>query len=177
MSNDFDEIQRLRGFDYWIGMGGEIKPTGRGGNNEVFCSGMGENYFHEPYHVLIGPHYLNQHWWTSEGMATYLGGSRGYSLEWHLKRMNTYLKSNPNINFNNMLSLRTMDEYSDYRYVIGGLIAKRIYEKGGWNLIKEFMNTGNSDEDYYKAIEKYLGVKRADLNEYIRKQIEIEANK
>lgn len=177
MADDFDEIQRLRGFDYWMGMGGEVKPTGRGGSDLVFCSGMGENYFHEPYHVLIGPHYTNGHWWISEGMATYLGGSRGQPLEWHLKRINTYLQSHPEIDLNNMLKLSTMDEYTDYRYVIGGLIVKRVFEKGGWNLLKEFMNSGTSNEDYYNAIEKYLGVRRTDLNKYLRQQIELEANK
>ncbi len=173
LAGDFDELQNIKGIDYWLGMGGEVKPTGRGGNGSVFCSGMGENYFHEPFHVLVGLKYKS-HLWVAEGMATYLGGSRGQPLSWHITRVNKYLKDNLEINLNNLLSLRTMDEYTDFRYVLGGLIAKRIFEKGGWKLIREFMNSGYSDEDYYNAIEKYLGIKRNDLNKYLRQELEIE---
>ena len=175
-ADDFDELQKLKGIDYYIGMGGEVKPTGRGGNGMVFCSGMGEAYFHEPFHVLVGSKYKS-HLWVAEGMATYLGGSRGKPLNWHIKRVNSYLTSHKEIDLNNLLSLRTMDEYTDYRYVLGGLIAKKIFEKGGWDLIREFMNSGYSDKDYYNAIEKYIGVKRSDLNTYLRSQLKLEANK
>ncbi len=175
-ADDFDEIQSLRGFDYWIGMGGEIKPGGKGGYNEIFYSGEGESNFHEPFHTLVGSQY-RAHQWVAEGVATFFGGCRGQSLQWHIIRTNTYLKRNPDINLNNLLSLTTVDEYTDYRYVIGGLIAKKIFEKGGWSLIKEFMNSGQSNEDYYKAIEKYVGVKRNNLNKYLRQQLEIESTK
>ena len=171
MADDFDEIQQLRGIDYWMGMGGEIKPTGRSWYDKVYCSGMGENYFHEPYHILIDKYYPNKHYWISEGMATYLGGSRGRSMDWHIRRANNYLLEHPEINLNNMLELATIDQYTDYRYVLGGLICKNVYEKGGWEMIKDFMNSGKTDEDYYRAIEKYLGVKREDLDTYLRTEL------
>lgn len=176
MADDYDEIQKLKGIDYYIGMGGEVKPTGRSNNyDKVYCSGMDENYFHEVFHILIDPHYPDKHQWISEGMATWLGGSRGKSLNWHIKKTDEYLKKHPEINLNDLLTLKTIDEYTDYRYVLGGLIVKKIYEKGGWNLIKKFMNTGKSNENYYEAIETYLGVKKKDLNIYLRKQLEIES--
>jgi hypothetical protein len=37
------------------------------------------------------------------------------------------------------------------------------------------MNIGKSNENYYEAIETYLGVKKKDLNIYLRKQLEIES--
>lgn len=173
MADDFDEIQNLRGIDYYIGMGGEVKPTGRSNNyDKVYAGGMDENYFHEVFHILIDPHYPDKHQWISEGMATWLGGSRGESLQWHIIRTDEYLKKHPEINLNDLLTLKTIDKYTDYRYVLGGIIVKKIYEKGGWNSIIAFMKTGKSDENYYKAIETYLGVKKKDLNTYLRKELE-----
>ena len=175
LADDFDEIQTLRGFDYYIGMGGETKPSGKASDDKVYCGGLGEYYPHEVFHVEIDEHYPNKHYWVSEGMATFLGGSRGEDLHWHLKRTYAYLEQHPEINLNNLLDLVNLDEYTSYHYSLGGLIAKRIYEKGGWKLIKEFMNSGKLDDDYYSAIEKYLGIKKSNLNEYLREQLKAEA--
>lgn len=171
MAADFDEIQSLKGFDYYLGMGGETKPTGKAAGDKVYCGGLGEYYPHEVFHVEIDEHYPNKHYWVSEGLATFLGGSRGKDLQWHLKRTNAYLQKHPEINLNNMLELRNVDEYTSYQYALGGWIAKEVYQKGGWTMVKEFMNSGKSDADYYNAIENFIGVERSDLNRYLRNQL------
>ena len=76
-----------------------------------------------------------------------------------------------------MLKLKNLDDETSYHYVLGGLIAKKIVDKGGWSLLKKFMSSGKSDEDYYSAIEKHLGINKSELNEYIREQLQIESNK
>lgn len=177
LADDFDEIQTLKGLDYYIGMGGEVKPSGNASENKVYCGGLGEYYPHEVFHAQIDEYYPNKHFWISEGIATFLGGSRGKKLNWHLKRTNNYLKSHPEVNLNNLLDLVNLDEYTSYHYSLGGLIAKKVFEKGSWLLLRKFMNSGKSDKDYYNAIEKYLGVKKSDLNYYLRKQLELETKK
>lgn len=177
LADDFDEIQSLKGFDYYIGMGGKTKPTGKSTEDKVYCGGLGEYYPHEVFHVVIDKYYLNKHYWTSEGIATFLGGSRGKGLDWHLKRTYDYLQKYPEINLNNLLDLVNLDEYTSYHYSLGGLIAKRTFEKGGWIMIKEFMNSGKSDNEYYNAIEKFLGIKRKNLNKYLREQLKVESLK
>jgi hypothetical protein len=37
-----------------------------------------------------------------------------------------------------------MDEYTSYHYVLGGLIVKLIFEKGGWEMVKEFRVNGQN---------------------------------
>ena len=39
------------------------------------------------------------------------------------------------------------------------------------------MSSGKTDEDYYNAIEVQLGVKKSEINEYIRDQLQIESKK
>lgn len=177
LADDYSEIQFLRGLDYYIGMGGIIKPSGRSYFDKVFCSGMGEAYLHEPVHIVVEPNFPNKHWWITEGIATYFGGSRGKPLSWHIFRTNEYLQKHPEIDLNNLLKLQTIDEFTDYHYVLGGLIFKRVLEKGGWKMTKEFMNSGKTEEDYYSAIEKFLGVKKVDLNAFLREQLKKEAEK
>tara|TARA_R110000868_G_C10837707_1_gene759814 strand:+ start:58 stop:1161 length:1104 start_codon:yes stop_codon:yes gene_type:complete len=177
LADDYDEIQKLKGFDYYIGMGGKSKPSGKATDDKVYCGGLGEYYPHEVYHVQIDKHFPNKHFWVSEGVATSLGGSRGKSLDWHIKLTNLYLQQHPEIDLNNMLKLKNLDTETSYHYVLGGLIVKKIMDKGGWSLLKEFMSSGKMDEDYYKAIENYLGIKKLELNHYIRQQLLIESKK
>ncbi len=39
------------------------------------------------------------------------------------------------------------------------------------------MSSGKTDEDYYRAIEKLLGINKSALNHYLREQLQIESNK
>ncbi|MDZ4330165.1 MAG: hypothetical protein U0945_06230, partial [Flavobacterium sp.] len=175
-ANDYEEIQNLKGLDYWYGMGGKLKPTGSADVSGIFSSGKGENDFHEAFHVIVDTKYTNKHLWTSEGIATFLGGSRGNSLAWHLKRTHDFLDKHRDIDLNNLLDLRTIDEFTDYRYAVGGLIARKIYQKGGWEMLRNFMNSGITNKDYYNAIKQFLGVSRKNLNSYLRKEIAEEVN-
>ncbi|MFK7750764.1 MAG: hypothetical protein AB8B65_20395 [Kordia sp.] len=177
LADDYDEIQVLKGLDYYIGMGGQSKPSGKATDDKVYCGGLGEYYPHEVFHVQIDEHFPNKHFWVSEGVATLLGGSRGKSLDWHIKRTNLYLQKHPAIDLNNMLKLTNLDSETSYHYVLGGLIAKKILDKGGWSLLKEFMSSGKTDEDYYNAIEKHLEINKSELNEYVREQLQIESKK
>lgn len=177
LADDYDEIQALKGLDYYIGMGGQSKPSGKATDDKVYCGGLGEYYPHEVFHVQIDEHFPNKHFWVSEGVATLLGGSRGKSLDWHINRTNIYLQKHPEIDLDDMLKLTNLDGETAYHYVLGGLIAKKILDKGGWSLLKEFMSSGKTDQDYYSAIEKHLGVNKSELNDYVREQLQIESNK
>lgn len=176
LADHYDEIQELKGLDYYIGMGGQSKPSGKATDDKVYCGGLGEYYPHEVFHVLIDEHFPNKHFWVSEGIATFLGGSRGKNLDWHIRRTNRYLEKHPEIDLNDMLKLTNLDSETSYHYVLGGLIAKKIFDKGGWSLVKEFMSSGKTDADYYNALEKYLGVQKSSLNHYLRAELRREAN-
>lgn len=54
-ADDNDELYKLRGFDYSLMMGNKLKPSGISDDrdNQVFCGGYGENYFHEVVHVYL----------------------------------------------------------------------------------------------------------------------------
>jgi aminopeptidase N len=35
------------------------------------------------------------HFWLNEGFATYMGGSSGYDLDWHIEKLKAYIIENP----------------------------------------------------------------------------------
>lgn len=173
LADDFDEIQRLKGFDYYMGMGGNNQPRGKAAEGKVYCGGLGEYYIHEVFHVQIDKHFPKAHFWISEGVATLLGGSRGKDLKWHIHRTNQYLQNHPEIDLNNLLQLKNVDGTTSYHYVLGGLITQKLFERGGWNLLKSTMQKVTTDEEYYRMIETYLGIKKSELNNYLRKQLQL----
>ena len=173
-----EELQKIKGFDFYIGGNGEQIPSGKADpeNRIVYSTGLEEYYPHEFIHVLLNPHYPNMHNWISEGIATYFSMSRGKSLNWHLEKLNLHLIQHPEIDLNNMLELRNLDQYTDYRYALGGFIIKKAFEKGGYELIKDLMKAGKSDEDFYKAIKEYLNIDRNDLNKVTRDELKTTYN-
>jgi len=172
-ANTSTELLRARGFDFLIANSGAEIPSGKADpkNRIVYASGIGEYYPHELIHFLLNPHFPNCHLWINEGVATYFGMSRGKQLDWHLKKMNKHLLEHPEINLNNMLELRTLDQYTDYRYVLGGWLIKKAFEKGSYELVKKMMNVGKEDMDFYNAIEQFLEIPREELNSIIRTEL------
>lgn len=168
-----EEIQRIKGFDFVIGDNGLQIPTGKAdpANRIVYASRTGEYYPHEFIHILLNPSYPDSHNWIKEGVATYFGMSRGKPLEWHLQRLNRFLQQHPEVDLNNMLELLTMDQHTDYRYVLGGWVVKKAFEKGGYDVVKKLMQSGKSDADFYAALEDYLELEKQDLNGAIRQDL------
>ncbi|WP_010516961.1 hypothetical protein [Croceivirga radicis] len=171
MAANYDEIQVLKGIDYYLGMGGVDRPSGKAAENKVYCGGLGEFYAHEVFHVQLQEHFPEMHFWVSEGIATFLGGSRGQSLDWHLKKTNDFLAKNPKIDLSELLTLKNLDSETAYHYSLGGLIARKFWETGKYPLLKKMMATVKTDADYYKAIETYLGIPKDKLNHYLRDQL------
>ena len=165
-----EEVERMKGFDFVAGGSGQEIPTGIADaiNRIVYCSGAAEYYPHEIIHVLLYGKYNNCHGWINEGMATYFGMSRGKPLDWHLEKTAKYLSEHQEIDLTNMLELITLDEYTGYRYALGGLVVQQAFEKGGYDLVKTLLNAGKTSAEFYEALEKHLGWKKDQLNTVIR---------
>lgn len=75
---------------------------------------------------------------------------------------------------NNLTDYVNFDQYTDYHYALGSFLIEKIHEKGGWKMIKEMMNSGITNEEFYVALENCLGIAKSDLNEYIRQNLKLE---
>lgn len=102
LAKNSDELKILKGFDFALPMGNRDKPSGISDDvdNQVFCAGLGENYFHEIVHVYLNRLYPKSP--LKEGVAAFYGGSMGHSLKWHLKKVDAYLEEHQEANLNNI---------------------------------------------------------------------------
>lgn len=156
-ANTREEIQKLRGFDFSIEMGNRQRPSGMADENYgIFCSGLGENYFHEVVHLYISPIYPKSV--LKEGIAVFYGGSMGQNLDWHKERLRNYLRSNPKIDLTDSKSFY-FDSFTNPGYTIQGLICKDTYGKDKLDGLKRIMAYTSLDElmlkEYHATRDKW----------------------
>jgi hypothetical protein len=139
------------------------------GDNTIFAANNSEWYPHEFVHFYT-PTDVNSPFQRiiSEGYATYLGGSGGKPIEEALKTTNNFYKKYPHRDI-------LTDLENEYRingnmeviYPIGRLICKLLDEKLGFEGIKQIFN----DTDFYKAIERSLGIKKENLSVFLKTEL------
>lgn len=178
VANNARDIARTWGYEYMNRM---YNPSGKGGiaswQNMIIYSGNNSSYYpHELVHLYtfnVVPKY--PHLWVGEGIATFFGGKSDYSLHWHLLKLQTFLKENPEVDLSDISKLKmdipNGENVSDLRYVIGGLLMKNIYEREGIEGLIEALEYGTSDEDFYLLIKDKLGVTKGKFDEYIKEEM------
>jgi hypothetical protein len=143
-------------------------------NNNIYASNS-DVFLHELVHLYTNHSFLSCHKWFDEGFATFMGGCSGYSLNTHLQFLKEDLKKNQDYDLSNLLSYgyKKTNSNAIYSYIIGGLFCKIIYEKEGYEGVFKLLKVSNSSNaEFYAAIEDELGVKRENLNKFIRKELE-----
>lgn len=173
IAENCDKIFNLQGFDFIIGMGKDNNLCGfyDDKNNIIYSNSItGENYTHEIAHSILekfpnsGVFHL--------GIVTYLGEETHFnkSLIFHIRRISDYLEKHPEINLNNFVEeFSSMDEFTSPQYIIPAMICHLALEKGGVESLKKLFSYGNVNT--YEAIEEVVGVKRKNLNVYLRNKI------
>ncbi|MDR2836054.1 MAG: hypothetical protein LBV69_07680 [Bacteroidales bacterium] len=176
-----------------IKTGGWSKPDSR----LIFYSQGGEANLHEFIHIFIHDFRKNidfKDYDLDEGFCCYFGDHLGFPYKTHAKRLKIFLNNNPEINLSENLQVAFLvnnkkyysdtinikfnyndtiflsnfyDDSTNYSYIIMAAICEIAMQKGGIELLKQMLLEITNDNNY-EIIEKYLGIKRKDLNSYIR---------
>lgn len=179
VANSARHIVEFWGYAYMNRM---YNPAQTGGvaswRNNIIYSGNNSSYFpHElvhlyTYHVVP----KDPHLWVGEGIATFYGGKAGHSLDWHLQRLRQFLQDQPNFDLSDINALRRSipngEHISDFRYIIGGLLMRKIYIKEGVDGLVEALQYGNTDESFWHLLQDKLGITRKGFDHYIKQELQ-----
>lgn len=167
---DFKSYHALIGYDYSIELNSDIQQGGRAFPAENILISMNATpyYPHEMVHIYANVNYKKAHNWFNEGIAAYFGGSVGYSLDYHLRKLANNLEEQ---DFSNIPENRNYGKTTSYIYAIGGLLVKKAMDKGGKEAVFKLLSYSNTDDSFYLAIEEVLGVNKESLEEYIVEEI------
>jgi len=176
-ADTFEELTRARGFAYIKGEGNATHPQGYSEvyNSIVTASGAGEWYPHEFVHIYAFAPYKSADVMLHEGLATYLGGSHDHSLNWLARRADSVLRVWDDISIDTIFA-DTRNIAIDYEvgsnYLLGGIIVKEAFEKGGWDLVKKMMSNGPGiAKGRYAALKDLFGVEAKDAGTFLRSKI------
>lgn len=172
------DIARTWGYEYMNRM---YNPSGKGGiaswQNMIIYSGNNSSYFpHELVHLYtfhLVPKY--PHFWVGEGIATFYAGTSTYSFQGHMQRLKEFLNKNPDYDLSDITKLKKTipngEHASDFRYVIGALLMKKVYNKEGVKGLIDSLEYGTSDEEFFKLLNDKLGVSKEKFNDYIKNEM------
>lgn len=109
-----------------------------------------------------------------EGIPTFLGGSEGVSLNYHLNRLATYARKNK---ITTIGDLRIMEDgvlgdtlFTKIDYALGGLIAMLVEKKLGYKGVIELCNA-HDDNEVFSLLAKTYRIKNSQVDEYILKEL------
>ncbi|MES2513284.1 MAG: hypothetical protein V4580_04040 [Bacteroidota bacterium] len=175
---NFDELNTSIGLD--------VQRNNARSENNAYCDMLNKViygttincYFHEVVHMYVGNDYVETcHSWINEGLATYLGGS-GLTLDQHLHYLAIDLKKHTEYDLSNFLEYEhkhidhtTKVIWTSYKFTLGGLMSKLVYETKGMSGLKRLLSNGSNDEQLYQTVCKELNIKRKDLNEFLRREV------
>jgi hypothetical protein len=172
------ELERLKGFDYIIGMGDAQGNTGGSFDRKNFIiygdSVGGENYRHEIAR-LINPTYPNAHFLLIQGMAEYVNTEQkefGLSHRQHYERMKEWLDSHSDSDISNMDDkFYTMDNQTAPAYLVGKIVCHELFKKDGYQALKRALVAGEDDALFFRFLQNEIGVSKDRFNQWMREKI------
>lgn len=188
MTDNFQEISELLGFEYSIYSNGKYRDGFGVDSKTIFAVMNNEDFSHDMFHYYSGQinKRVNRNWITEEGIA-YAWGNAYYTdkngeMITHKKlvaELQDYLLRNPNANLFELFSndekiFKIIAPEISVRSTISGIIANQIEKKKGKEGLSNLINAGSQDrlENYLKATNELIGINKENFNLKVGKLIE-----
>jgi hypothetical protein len=138
VGQSMDDVERAIGLDFFPEPSGPGQRSGGLNLGSVLLSGnpaIGEAYLHELVHAVLGPSLPAGTALLSEGVATWLGGSRGRTANEMYALLHRYQLADSTLTLSALIRggfrLPDADRASNLLYATGALIADTIYRRQG----------------------------------------------
>jgi hypothetical protein len=165
VGSDMDEVNHAIGLDFFPEPSGP--GTRSGGRNIgsvllVANPRIGEAYYHEFVHAILGPNLRNGTTLLGEGVATWLGGSRARAPREVYAAVRRYQLADSTLSLSRLYRTGFEDtdsvRQSDLVYGTGALIANAVYQKRGITGLRDLYRATGDPESMLRAIATALGI-------------------
>jgi hypothetical protein len=172
VGNNLDEANNIIGFDYtmWSSSYPDAAYTIKGQN---IILARREDYIHEIIHSIFMPMFLKANALFHEGIATYYGGSAGQNYSNLIKQLGNMINTNPDIDLSKFDSLfKVLDNGTNYFYTIGAIFIDYAFKIGGTKKVLALFQYPDSTDNAISAIEKELGIKKNQIDSFLKKYVQ-----
>ncbi len=187
MTDNFQEISELLGFDYSIYSNGKYRDGYGVDSKTIFAVMSNEDFSHDMLHYYSGQinKRENRNWVTEEGIA-YAWGNAYYTdkdgemitQKRLVDELKDYISKNPNTNlyeiFSNDVKLfNNIASEISVRSIISGIIVDKVEKDKGLDGISKLINAGreNRIESYLKVTNELIGINKENFNSKVGKLI------
>lgn len=169
VGNSMDDVERAIGVDFFPEPSGPGQRSGGLNLGSILLSGnpaIGEAYLHEFVHAVLGPTLRAGSGLLAEGVATWLGGSRGRTPREMYALLQRYQQSDPTLTFSGLarsgFELDDADRASNLLYATGALVANAVYRRAGIAGLREVYQVKGGADALLQAISTALGLSPTD---------------
>jgi hypothetical protein len=169
VAGSMEEAMRAIGIDFFPEASADRGRGGRGGGGGIVLAGnpaIGEAYTHEMVHVILGPTFPSRNRLFNEGVATWLGGSRGRTPQETFVRLRQIQAARPALTFaqvlNNDIPDAEAEEMTDAFYATGALVVDTVYRRAGIDGLRALAMLSNDPKVLLAALPAQLGLAGSD---------------
>ena len=170
-----EQLMRLIGYDFDQSMylqdqNGSVTYTD---DNLIFSGNNSEINTHELVHLYVAEKFTQANPFINEGIATFLGGSKGLSYEDHLFKLKIHLNNNDiNIYDEYFFGNYVLDSDTSLRYTLSAFLCDLALREIGKKGLFELLNCGISNYDIIDYIDDFFKVNSSNFNEFIKNELQ-----
>lgn len=166
IANSPESLARIIGLDWFVpGTQGRAYVE----NRQVFSGSptYGPAYLHELVHIVLGPlSPTGVYWLSTEGLATWLGGSLGSDFRALMEQLATFQREHANTTVNDVLAGARGSESA--QYATAALLYEIVYERHGDAGVRRLATESGDEAGFRAVVRELLKVDDARLNELWR---------
>lgn len=169
VTSSMEEAQRATGLDFFPAAAADRGWGGRAIGAEIVLAGnpeLGEAYVHEVAHAILGPTFPSRNGLFNEGVATWLGGSRGRTTQEMYSRLHKLQLAHPALTFGDVLTRNVSDasaeQLSEAFYATGALVVDAIFRRAGLTGLRALALLNNDPKTLIAALPAQVGLAAAD---------------
>lgn len=169
VGGSLEDVQRATGLDFFPAASVDRGLGGRAIGGGIVLAGnpaLGEAYLHELAHAILGPTFPIRNGLSNEGVATWLGGSRGHTPQQMYARLLQIQTARPALTFAQVLTNRipdaTAEEVTDAFTATGALVVDAVYRRSGIPGIRALAQLNSNPSVLLPALPAQLGITGSD---------------
>jgi hypothetical protein len=165
VTGSMEEAQRATGLDFFPAASADRGRGGRALSGGIVLAGnpeIGEGYVHELVHAILGPTFPSRNRLFGEGVATWLGGSRGRTPEEAYAHLRQIQAARPALTLAQVLNTdipdATAEDITDAFYATGALVVDAVYRRAGIAGVRALAQLSNDPKVLLAALPAQLGL-------------------
>lgn len=169
VTGSIEDAQRATGLDFFPVASADRGRGGRAIGGGIVLAGnpaLGEDYVHEVVHAILGPTFPIRSRLVNEGVATWLGGSRGRTPRETYARLRQIQLAHPALSLAAVLESDAPDanaeEMTDAFYATGALIVDTVYGRAGLSGLRDLALLNNQPGILLAGLPAQLGLVASD---------------